>query len=324
MSDQEIYYEMLWDCAQCNTRGLLGDSHRHCPTCGAAQDPAKRYFPQLGEEVEARNHQYVGADWSCAYCSSPNSAAAAHCTNCGAGQDGSKPVATVVDTAVAPALELVFKPVVPRSNLWRWVVALIVLAVLALGILFTRTHEATANIAGRTWLREIQIEQFGPVADSAWCDSLPGDAYAITQSREQRSTQRIEDGQTCRDERIDKGDGTFVKHRECTPRYREQPVYDKRCRFQVNRWRSYRTVKAGPEYAAAPVWPSLGNVNGLATGIGAERAGARSERYVLSLQSGSKTWSCDVPEAVWQKHEEGASLPIQIRMTGGVDCGSLK
>ncbi|MFZ2308904.1 MAG: hypothetical protein WAW34_16345 [Rhodoferax sp.] len=59
MSEQEIYYEMLWDCAQCNTKGLLGDSHRHCPTCGAAQDPTKRYFPKEGEEVEAKNHKFA-------------------------------------------------------------------------------------------------------------------------------------------------------------------------------------------------------------------------------------------------------------------------
>jgi hypothetical protein len=328
MSETEIYYEMLWDCAQCNTRGLLGDSHRHCPTCGAAQDPAKRYFPQPGEEVEARNHQFVGADWRCVYCSSPNSAAAAHCTNCGAGQDGTKPVAIVVDTAAAPASVQVPQPAAPSAKRWWWALALLVLAAITLGVLFTSKQDATASVTSRTWQREIQIEQFGPVAGSAWCDSLPGDAYAITQSREQRSTQRIEDGQTCREERIDKGDGTFVKHRECTPRYREQPIYDNRCRYQVNRWHTTRSLKAGSDTAAMPLWPGLGSVNslgsGMGQGLGAERPGARSERYVLSLQSGGKTWSCDVPEAVWAKYTEGANVPVQVRRIGGVDCGSLK
>ncbi|MEO7108554.1 MAG: hypothetical protein ABIZ09_19430, partial [Rhodoferax sp.] len=103
MAENEIFYEMLWDCPQCNTKGLLGDSHRHCPTCGAAQDPTKRYFPEPGQEIEARNHQFVGADWACVFCSSPNSAAAAHCTNCGAGKDGTKPVATVLDRAASVA-----------------------------------------------------------------------------------------------------------------------------------------------------------------------------------------------------------------------------
>lgn len=327
MAEKEIYYEMLWDCDQCSTKGLLGDSHRHCPTCGAAQDPTKRYFPEPGAEVEARNHQFVGADWSCAYCSSPNSAAAAHCTNCGAGQDGTKPVALKVDGA-APPPEPVATPAAPRSGWWRWILAGVVLAVVALGFLFTRTHETTATVSGKNWQREIQIEKFGPVSDSAWCDSMPGDAYAVSQSREQRSTRSIPDGQTCHDERIDKGDGTFVKRRECTTRYREEPVYDNRCRYQVNRWRSYRTVRAGPQTAAAPAWPALGNMatgNSLVGGgMGAERAGSRSESYVLSLQSEGKTWTCDVSETVWNKYEQGTTTPLQVRMTGGADCSSLK
>ena len=331
MAEPEIHYEMLWDCSQCNTTGLLGDSHRHCPTCGAAQDPATRYFPKPGEEVEARNHQFVGVDWSCAYCSTPNSAASAHCTNCGAGQDGTKPVAIVVDTAAAPAPVAAPAPATKRFGIPRWVFAIVVLVVVALGFLFTSKHEATATVSGKSWQRAIQIEKFGPVSDSAWCDSLPGDAYAVSQSREQRSTRKIEDGQVCRDERIDKGDGTFVKRRECTPRYREEPVYDNRCRFQVNRWRSYRTVKADPQTAAAPMWPALGNMgntgsmNGLAAnGMGAERAGQRSESYVLSLQSDGKTWTCNVPESVWNRYPQGATAPLQIRMVGGADCSSLK
>ena len=37
MADEpETYYEMLWDCTQCGTTGLLGTTHRHCPSCGAA------------------------------------------------------------------------------------------------------------------------------------------------------------------------------------------------------------------------------------------------------------------------------------------------
>ena len=342
MAEKEIYYEMLWDCAQCNTVGLLGDSHRHCPTCGAAQDPSKRYFPKPGEELEAKDHQFVGADWRCAYCDSPNSATAAHCTNCGAGQDGTKPVAIVVDTAAAPAS--VAAAAEPRSKRWLWALALLAVVLVGLGIFFTRTQETVANVSGRTWQREIQVEKLAAVSESAWCDSVPGDAYAVTQSREQRSTRRIEDGQVCRDERIDKGDGTFVKHRECTPRYREQPVYDNRCRFQVNRWRTYRSVKAGPETAAMPMWPSMGPQGGpsnsqgaglgMVTGntlgnsmrgaLGAEREGTRRESYVLQLQSGGKSWTCEVPLEVWTKYQEGASLPIQVRMTGGADCSSLK
>jgi hypothetical protein len=327
MSEPEIHYEMLWDCAQCHTRGLLGEAQRHCPVCGAAQDPAARYFPPEGEEVEAKNHRYVGVDWSCAYCHSPNSKAAAHCTNCGAGQDGSKPVALKLDGAKVPVPAVQGPETKPGSPLWRWMLAGCAVLLMVLGIMFFHTSEVTATVAERTWQREIQVERFGPVAETAWCDSLPSDAYAVTQSREQRSTRRVEDGQTCRDERIDKGDGTFVKHRECTPRYREQPVYDNRCRYQVNRWRTHRIVKAGPDIAMEPMWPSLAGLQasgqGLAGSAGAEREGARNESYTLHLESGGKRWSCAVSEGTWRKYVKGNAVPVKVRTVGGLDCSSL-
>ncbi len=30
------------------------------------------------------------------------------------------------------------------------------------------------------------------------------------------------------------------------------------------------------------------------------------------------------PDGVWTKHPEETTTPIKVRMTGGVDCGSLK
>ena len=333
MTDKEIFYEMLWDCAQCQTTGLLGDTHRHCPTCGSAQDPKKRYFPQPGHEKQAKDHQFVGTDWSCAYCTSPNSAAAAHCTNCGAGQDGSKPVALVIDDAVvsAPApAPTSAAPLSRHAGRWRWIVGAVLLVLIVLGVMFNSTKDTVATIEQRSWEREIQVEQLSRVAEAAWCDSMPGDAYAVTRSREQRTTKRIENGQDCHDERTDKGDGTFTKRQVCVPRYREEPVYDDRCHFQVNRWRTQRTFKASNENSPMPVWPSvaLQAAHGAQGAIGpnvlgAQRAGPRLEKYTVKLASGGKSWSCDVPEALWKQLNEGTLTPVKIRMTGGADCSSL-
>jgi hypothetical protein len=167
------------------------------------------------------------------------------------------------------------------------------------------------------------------VSDSAWCDSVPGDAYGVSRSREQRSARQVADGQTCQDQRIDKGDGTFVKHRECTPRYRSEPVYDDRCRYQVNRWRSVRSVKADTQSALSPAWPLVSNLNANFLGgsvgtLGSEREGQRRENYVLTLGSGGKTWACNVSETVWNKYQEGATAPLKVHLTGGADCDSLK
>ena len=50
MSEKQLgTYQMLWDCSYCDSKKLLGITHRHCPGCGAPQDPSKRYYPKDDE-----------------------------------------------------------------------------------------------------------------------------------------------------------------------------------------------------------------------------------------------------------------------------------
>lgn len=326
MAGNERHYEMLWNCEVCKTDGLLAKSQRHCPSCGAAQDPAKRYFPEPGQEVEVSGHRFVGADWRCAYCESPNSAAARHCGNCGAGQDGTKPVATVVDPlAVAEAPPAPAQEASKKGGFGRWIVAAVLGVLAVVGTMFFSTKEATVEVGQRTWQREIRIERMAAVSESAWCDSLPGGAYAVTRSREVRSHKQVAAGQECRETRVDKGDGTFVKNQECKPKYREEPVYDERCAFRVNRWQTVRSVRADSQNSPVPNWPLVGSLQAVGGSVlGAEREGGRSERYTLNLAADGKTWSCDVAPAVWEKYKPGSRVPIKLRMTGGADCGSLQ
>src|SRR5437762_10126400 len=80
----EQVYQMLWDCRFCGTTKLLGVEHRHCPNCGAAQDPAWRYFPSNEDlkVVKDPKYQYAGVDKICPFCGQPNSAAANFCKDC--------------------------------------------------------------------------------------------------------------------------------------------------------------------------------------------------------------------------------------------------
>ena len=80
-------YQMLWDCAYCGAAKLLALDHRHCPSCGGAQDPERRYFPSDEDKVAVEDHQFVGGDWQCAACESPNATGADFCVNCGAGRE---------------------------------------------------------------------------------------------------------------------------------------------------------------------------------------------------------------------------------------------
>lgn len=99
-------YEMLWDCSSCGEKGLLGKTHRRCPSCGAAQDERTRRFLEKGEEVEARAHVFAGRDWECSYCGTPSSAAAGFCPSCGAPRGSSESVALVEEPTRKPKAEV--------------------------------------------------------------------------------------------------------------------------------------------------------------------------------------------------------------------------
>jgi hypothetical protein len=90
-----------------------------------------------------------------------------------------------------------------------------------------------------------------------------------------------------------------------------------------------RSVKADTQSALSPAWPLVNNLKANFLGgsvgtLGSEREGTRHENYVLTLVSGSKTWTCSVTEMVWNKYQVGATAPLKVRLTGGVDCDSLK
>lgn len=355
----EPFYEMMWDCAQCGAKGLLGVSHRHCPQCGAAQDPASRYFPVPGSEIEAKNHRYTGVDWRCTFCESPNSAAAAFCVNCGGPKDGAKNVKLVSDapeSAPSPAATVpksqppgsppVPQPAFPRladspphtgatgSLRWLKVVFGLVLAALAvLAYQYVSKHDETVQLADKAWTREIEVERFASLSTSAWCDAMPGDAYQVSRTREQRDTRQVPDGQDCHSVRVDAGDGSFSKRQECSTRYRDEPVYDTRCHYRVNRWQVLRTDKLAGNASLMPAWPqpllagppagSMGLSGGAAL-LGSDRLGTKREQYQVTLQSAKgKQWTCQLSADRWAALAEGKPVTMKVRGTGGADCDSV-
>lgn len=330
----EPHFEMLWDCTQCGARGLLAKTHRHCPNCGAVQNPDHRHFPEPGQEVVVRNHRFAGRDWRCAYCETPNAAASAFCGNCGAPKDGTKEVALIQDTvaAVKPPPETPPAPSGARSAKgFPWLHVAMVLVVAALVgwlYLLLSKHQETVQLVDKAWTREVSVEHFTAVRASDWCDSLPAGAYAISSQREQRSTRQVEDGQTCHTVRADMGDGTFTQRQECSPRYRSEPVYDNRCNYRINRWQTLRTDTLKGGATLAPAWPTPVLANPLVGGngitLGAQRLGSRSESYTVQLQSlKGQIWTCPVDASLWTALAQGQSLSIKVRGTGGAVCDSV-
>ena len=320
-------YEMLWDCGHCDAKELLGKTHRFCPNCGAPQDPSARYFPPQGKETAA-SAQYDGADKSCPACQTPNGAKSHNCRNCGSPLDGAQEVGRVADrSSAAPKAGAGKAAAAPgKKKWWPWALgAVALLCCFFSGLAMFWTKAVTVTVQGHEWKREIDVERLQAVQDDAWCDSKPSDAYNVSSRKEQRSTRKIPDGEECSTRDVDRGDGTFERRRECHTKYREEPVYDNRCYFTVDRWKTARTETArGQGTSPAPDWPPV-RLGRTGSGLGAEREGSRRETYTLHLKGNdSKSYSCTVGFAKWQAVSDGTTKPIKVGViTGAAECDTL-
>src|SRR4051794_4687178 len=207
MADERVEkvgdFEMLWDCTSCSAKGLLGKSQRHCPECGAMQDPDKRYFPKEGEAKQVDGHVYEGADRVCGSCQTPMGARAKNCTNCGAPMGDNKEVAGV---SAAP------KPAPKKSNrrLLFIVLGIVLLVAIAIWYRCIRKIDATLALTAHTWTTSVAIEEWGDVQKKAWRNEVPGSYLATAScSRAEHGSKQVPDGETCRDDRVDNKDGTF-------------------------------------------------------------------------------------------------------------------
>ena len=328
---QKKSYEMLWDCAYCGQTRLLGVTHRHCPTCGAAQDPGKRYFPPPGEEVEAQGHVFVGADRACPACSTPMSARAEFCTTCGSPLAQGAEVRRLVDAPPA-ARQPVAKPRSGRGKKILFLVIAGVVAAIAFFALYKR--ERTVTVRGHAWTRTVAIEQFVEATEREECRSMPNGAtlrrrYAETRTRQVQVGEDCEE--QCRDERVDQGDGTFRVDQKCQtkckPRYRDEHYRVDMCEYTIGRWRKERdAVAQGTGLEPAPTWPEVRLAPGGAGRYGSEREGSRTESYRLELEeSGGKRHPCELAkEATWSSLAPGTTVTVAFDMLGNPRCGSLQ
>lgn len=318
-------YQMLWSCPACGTEKLLGLDHRYCPNCGSPQAADKRYYPPEGEEVAVENHPYHGADRVCPACETPMSAAAAFCGSCGCPMDEAKAAAFKAEHRAGPPAAPP-PPEPPKKSrgapgLVGMGCALVLLASMAIfcGLAVFWKKEASVAVTGHSWERSVAVEKQALVSESAWKEQLPSGATEVRCQKEQKGTEKVQDGEECSTVKRDKGDGTFDKVNECKPKYRSEPVYGEKCSYKVMKWTTARTEKTGGKSSGDdPAWPQVR----LAAG---EREGARTATYTVHLKVDGEAKTCTPDEATWKRLQAGRTYKGKVAVIGGaVDCGSLK
>ena len=340
-------YEMLWDCTHCGTKKLLGLTHRHCPNCGGEQAANARYFPADAEKVAVQDHVYAGADIQCPFCQNYNGRQAKHCGNCGGPLEGGKDVQRRADQVVGAGVayagqsvehaqrELAGQgapPVPPPKKGFSTLtmagaaIAVVVgaLVLCALVAVFWK-KEAAMSVAGHSWKREIKVEHFGPVSESEWCDRMPSGASSVSRHKEVRSHNKVADGQDCKTRKVDNGNGTFTEKQECTTKYKEEPVYDDKCDFKIDKWSTARTEAAtGAAVTDEPRWPEV-KLGKAGSCIGCEREGEHTEKYTVVFRDQAKEeYRCDFPQAKWATFKAASKWKGDVRrMTSTLDCDSL-
>lgn len=355
MHERELgTYEMLWDCSACGTPKLLGIQHRHCPACGSPQDPTARYYPSDDDKVAVEDHVYQGADLVCPGCTTANAGQAQFCVGCGAplGADAKQAAARAEQQAAqggfagesvkdaraeararrdAQSAQAQAKPAAPGMSKGLKIGLIvggvaIVLAVIVF-VLFFWKREAAVEVEGHRWARTIDVEVYDDVRDSEWCDQMPKKARKVSRKKEKRSTKKIQDGEECVKKRKDNRDGTYKEVKECKPKYREEPVYDQKCYFQIDKWVVKRTEKAeGQAKAPEPAWPAV-TLTKPGTCKGCEREGKRVETYWLRMlrKQEEQADECEVERALWDGAEVGSRWTAEVGMVGdGLDCDSLQ
>lgn len=326
----EPVYEMVWDCRYCGAQKLLGLTHRHCPSCGSAQDPNARYFPAEHEKVAVQNHTFVGADVQCRYCSAASSQRAQHCGRCGAPLAEGAQVQQQADTGAAISLPLsVSRSTTPPPRpLWKVFVpigALLVVGITVVMLVWKKDQKLT--VAAQSWRRTVTVETFGPVKESAWCDELPSGARDVTRRKEQRGTKKVEDGEDCQTRRQDSGDGTFKEERECKPRFKEEPVFEQKCSYSIEKWqRSRQAVAEGGQADDPPHWPALRLARSGCASTGCEREGSREETYTVVFRDAQgEEYRCNFDEKSWASYADGQRYAGKLRaLVGSLDCSSLR
>jgi hypothetical protein len=345
-TNKDEVFQMLWDCRFCGTTKLLGLDHRHCPNCGAPQNPEWRYFPSEADIkfVTDAKYEYAGADKVCPFCQQPNSAASKFCKQCGGdltnAQDAQRleGVSTGMEGASGERRDVVkekferdlgMKPQAQPQPGWVRLlpfvlIGLVVACIAGFVYLNSSTFNAALSVSEQRWVTGISLQERRSMSSDGWRDSVPGDAYNVScQPRQREYIDYVQE--QCGYEYVDRGDGSGQRVPKMCSRQVVRTQTDSYCRYTVDRWVPLPDLQesGGPDDPIRkPTFnPGVGNLSGRI------RVVDEYLRFVVIFQDAANGQFYELnptDEDTWRGFRVGNRYSVEINRLNIVNWATLK
>lgn len=328
--------EGRWDCSSCGKKMIQG-RYKHCPGCGKGRGADVKFYVADPNDVVAADVPEKGPDWLCEYCGAYAPDSAKFCTNCGAQRSDKTYFDVQQEQEEKAAQEAAAQPERTSEPARRRspILPLILLAALAAFIIFQLIpRNADARVTAKSWMRQVAVESYVWVDDSGW--ALPQGAVLTESRREIRDYERVLDHYETRSRQVpeqyisgysteyqDMGNGYFqsVQIPQYATRYRteyydeavyrNEPIYDTRYYYQIQRWIYNRTLTASGE-ESNPYWPEE------TLQADTERTGERDEQYAIQCEAEKNTYTIRLPLTEWQTYNVGDKVNLELSSGGTV------
>lgn len=335
-----------WDCPFCGHKKIQG-TIRVCPDCGNPRGSETKFYMEASDveylSEEASQDKGKGADWLCPYCDKLNPVSVTSCIGCGALREESeqdyfsmqKEAQTIEPESPPPKQTEKPSKSKKRTPSIKWIGGgAAILAVLLCIAAFFVPKSKTFHCTDVFWENVINIEAYETVEESGW--DLPSDGRLLEEKKEIRSytdvldhyeevtkTRRVESGSHTEYTYEDNGDGTFKEiphevtdytdetYTEKEPVYRQEPVYDTKYYYEIDKWIPKRKVEnSGHDHS--PVWGATNLSDN-------EREGSRdSTYYVEGWYKKGKTKKLKISKDMWDKMDKDKSYRVKTNVTGTI------
>jgi ribosomal protein L40E len=221
-----------------------------------------------------------------------------------------------------------------------WIAAFAMVCLGLLGFLIFGGRDVEATVSGFQWQRTVEVEAYQTVTEEDW--TVPEGGRLVNQRQEIHHYDQILIGTESRQRQVneqvqvgvrtyvcgqrDLGNG-FFEDIQCSepvyenqtrietyeePIYRQEPVYQTRYTYEIDKWVVVRTDSAsGSDHQ--PYWPraALGS---------SEREGNRTESYVIFFESNrGETYPWEIPFDRWLGYETGQKVELELSSLGKLE-----